>query len=258
VRTTLVVATLMVSGIVAHGEAQTPQPRPQARPSRPFVERGFVTIGAGMQAAAERLSEHAQFQINAETGTLDATYPGNSGVLFDAGAGFRIHKAFGIAVAVSRASSAVDADVSAAIPHPFFDNRDRTVTGRERDLTRTETAVHAQLYYDLTPRGRWRAKLFAGPSYFNVEQELVTEVQAIETFPFDTAEFGSATTQRAKGRGLGFHAGVDAARMLTRRLGLGALIRYARASVDLDGPDASGVSTTGGGFQAGASVRMLW
>lgn len=254
----MVVATLMMSGIVAHGEAQTPPSRRQARPSRPFVERGFVTIDAGIQAAAEELSEHAQFQTNAETGTLDATYPGNSGVLFDGGAGFRIHKAFGVAVAVSRASSSVNADVSAAIPHPFFDNRDRTVTGRAPDLTRTETAVHAQLYYDLTPRGRWRAKLFAGPSYFNVEQELVNEVQAVETFPFDTAEFGSATTQRAKGRGIGFHGGVDAARMLTRRLGLGALVRYARASVDLNGPGASGVSTTGGGFQAAASVRVLW
>jgi hypothetical protein len=248
----------MMAWGAAHVGAQTRPSKPQPRPPRPFVERGFITISAGLQAAAEELSEHVQFEANAETGTLDATYPGRTGVLFDGGAGFRIHKTLGVAVAVSRASRSGTADVSAAIPHPFFDDRDRIVSGQARDLTRAETAVHAQLYYDLNPRGRWRAKLFAGPSYFSVEQELIAEVRAVEAFPFDTAEFGSAETSKASGSGIGFHGGVDAARMFTRRIGLGALLRYSRASVDLDGTGSGTVSTTAGGFQAAASVRVLW
>jgi hypothetical protein len=211
-----------------------------------------------MQAAAEELAEHVQFEANAETGTLDATYPGRTGVLFDGGGGFRIHKTIGVAVAVSRMSKSGPADVSAAIPHPFFDDRHRVVNGQARDLTRSETAVHAQLYYDLERRGPWRAKFFAGPSYFTVEQELVTEVEAIESFPFDTAEFGRALTARATGSGLGFHGGVDVARMFTRRVGAGVLIRYGRATVDLDGAGSGSISTTAGGFQAAAGMRLLW
>lgn len=239
-------------------EAQTRPTRPQPRPPRPFVEHGFITVGAGVQAGAQDLSDGIEFEANAETGSIDAMYPGKAGVAFDATAGFRLHRQLGVAVAVSRASASASADVTAAIPHPFFDNRDRTAQGTAPDITRTETAVHAQLYYDLRPRGAWRMRLFAGPSYFNVEQELVTEVQAIETFPFDTAEFGSATTTRASGSGIGFHGGIDVARMISRRAGIGGQIRYARASVDLNVGGSHSVSTNGGGLQAVAGLKVLF
>jgi hypothetical protein len=258
VRSRILIIAAIVVGAAAHTDAQTRPARPQPRPPRPFVEHGFVTFGAGIQAASDDVTEHVLFEANAETGTLDARYPGRTGVLFDGGAGVRIHRQLGVAVMFSRASRSGAAEVSAAIPHPFFDDRDRVVTGEARDLARTETAVHAQVYYDINPRGAWRVTLFGGPSFFDVEQELVTEVQAIETFPFDTAEFGGAETERASGSGVGFHGGVDVARMFSRRFGIGALIRYAHAAIDLNGAGSATVSTDAGGLQGTAGVRVLW
>jgi hypothetical protein len=215
-------------------------------------------FGAAAQASAADLTDTVLFEANAETGTIDARYPGKTGVLADVTAGFRVRGRLGIAVGVSRSTSSGTASVSAEIPHPFFDNRDRHVDGDASGISRTETAVHGQLYYDLRPKGPWRLRVFAGPSYFNVEQEVVTSVEAAETFPFDAAEFRSASTARAKGTGIGFNGGVDVARMFSRRIGVGVLIRYARAGFDLNAPDSRRVSTDGGGLQAGGGVRILF
>lgn len=252
-------ATCLLVGLAVPGvAAQTRPARPQNAPPRPFVERGFVTFNAGGQLTADDLSDDVLFEANAETGTIRTTYPGRSALAFDGGAGFLVRRQIGIAISVSRATRSGAAAVTAEIPHPFFDDRHRVVEGDARDISRNETAVHAQVYYELRPRGSWRIRLFAGPSYFNVEQDLVTEVSAVETFPFDTAAFGRATTTRVKGSAVGFNAAIDVSRMLGRRVALGGLVRYAGANFDLNAPGSRDVSTTGGGFQALGGLRVAF
>ena len=222
------------------------------------AERGFITFDAVVQAAAGDLSDRLFFEANAETGTIEAQYPGRTGVGVDGGFGIRVRGRMGVAVAVSHAASSGVASVVAEVPHPFFDDRHRHVEGEAPDISRTETAVHLQLYYDLRPRGPWRAKLFAGPSYFNVEQELVTGVETVEAFPFDTASFGAARTTRVSGSAAGFNAGVDLSRMFGRQIGGGMMVRYARATVDLNAPGPRPVSTDSGGLQVGIGMRLVF
>ncbi len=253
----MLAAALLTIALPLDTAAQT-RPPGTPRPPGPFVEHGFIMVDAGAQAAAPDLSDRVAFDANAETGSIDARYPGKAGLLFGGTVGILVRRPLGFAVAVSRSSRSGDAAVTASIPHPFFDNSDRLVDGAASDVARTETAVHVQAYVDLRPRGGWRVRLFAGPSYFKVEQELVTEVRAEETFPFDTAEFGSATTTRASGSGFGFHGGIDVARMFTRRVGIGAVADYARGSVDLNAPGSRTVSTDAGGLQARAGLKILF
>jgi hypothetical protein len=247
---------LLLLAMSAEAGAQTRPLATPPRPARPCVEHGFIMVNAGAQGAAPKLSDRLEFESNAESGSIDATYPGKTGVLFDGAVGILVRRPLGFAVAVSRSSRTAAAAVTASIPHPFFDDRDRIVDGSAGGISRTETAVHLQAYVDLRPRGGWRVRLFAGPSYFDVEQELVTDVQAREVFPYDTAEFGGATTTHTSGSGIGFHGGIDVARMFTRRAGIGALVRYARASIDLNGTGSRSVSTDGGGLQAAAGLRL--
>ena len=248
----LAVALLLV---VAGAEAEAQQRRPAPRP---FVERGFITVGAGLQATAEDLSDRILFESNAETGRLDAEYPGRTGALVDGAAGLRVRGRLGIAVAASHATRTGRAQVTAEMPHPFFDSQPRIVNGDASDINRTETAVHGQLYYDMRPRGPWRVRLFAGPTYVSVEQEVVTGVDVDETYPFDTAEFRRATTATVKGSAIGFNAGLELARMLSARVGASGALRYARAGVDLDAPASRRVSTTGGGMEAAVGLRFLF
>jgi hypothetical protein len=246
-------AVLLALGLAAPAEAQR---RPT--PPRPFVEHGFISVAAGAQAGTGDLSDRLLFERYTETGTIEAEYPGRTGVAFDLTAGLQVRGRLGAAVGVSQARRSGGARVAAEIPHPFFANQPRAVSGDAGSVDRIESALHGQLYYDMRPRGAWRVRLFAGPSYFHVDQEVVTDVQADEVYPFDTADVGHAATGRAKGASIGVNAGLDVARMVTRRIGVSGLVRYAFASLDLEAPDNRRVSTDGGGLQAGLGLRMLF
>lgn len=249
-------ACVLVIAAAAQAEAQTaPAMAPQSAP-RPASEHGFVSVMVGPQVAPDEYSDRVSFEANAEEGVINAGYPGGTGLIFDGTAGVRLRRQLGLAVGVTRATRSGESSISAEIPHPFFDDRPRTVEGVAPDINRTETAVHLQVYYDLRPRGPWRVRLFAGPSFFSIEQELVTEIRAGETFPYDTAEFDGANTTQAEGSGVGFNAGVDLSRLFTRRLALTAMLRYAQAGIDLEAPGARTVSTNGGGLQAAAGLRL--
>lgn len=251
---------LLVVGLAAvDAAAQTrPGAKPQPRQKRPFVENGFIAFNAAGQFAGDDLSDRVLFEANAETGTLDADYGSTSSPVFDGGFGMLVHRQVGVALSVSYASRSGSASVRAQVPHPFFDDRHRPVEGEASDISRRETAIHAHMYYEMKHRGPWRVRFFGGPSYFRLEQELVTGVETQESFPFDTAEFRRAITERAKGSGIGVNAGLDVTRMLSRRAGLGALVRYTGASMDLDAPGSRSVSTTGGGLTAGVGLRVAF
>ncbi|HJR59176.1 MAG TPA: hypothetical protein VJ813_07260 [Vicinamibacterales bacterium] len=244
----LTACVLTLAAVPAYGQSAA-----RAQPAR-----GFVTFNAAAQGAAADLTDRVFFESNAETGTIETRYPGRTGLLIDVGGGWRVWRRLGVGVAVSRTTSSGTAAVTAEMPHPFFDNRDRHIEGEATSVSRTQTATHAELYYELPSRGRWRMRLFAGPSYFNLEQDVVTAVSADETYPYDTAGFGSATTGRAKGSGLGINGGADVAWMFSRRIGAGALIRYAHASLDLTAPGSRNVSSDGGGLQGGGGIRILF
>lgn len=239
----LAVVCVLLAGAAQPADAQT-------------TPRGFATVSAGAQRGGTEIIDQVAFQANAETGRIDARYPSGTGVLFDAGAGLRLWRQMGLSLAVSQAASSSRAEVTASVPHPFFDDRDRMVSGEAGDVERRERAAHLQLFYEVPSAGRWRLRLFGGPSYFTVEQDLVSDVTVDEAFPFDTATFKSAITSRATGSGLGFHAGADASWMFTRKVGAGMLLRYARGAIDLNAPDAGSVSSDGGGLQAGVGVRF--
>ena len=250
------VALLIAGSSIIEVDAQTTQAKPQ--PPRPFVENGFVSLNAGGLFASDQGSERILFEANAETGTLDADYPGGAAPVFDGAFGLLVHRQIGVGLSVSRSSRSGSALVRAQVPHPFFDNRHRAVEGDATDMNRSETAVHAQIYYELRHRGPWRVRVFAGPAYVRVEQALVTGVDTQETYPFDTAEFRRAITQEAKGSGFGVGVGLDVSRMFTRRAGLGAVVRYTAASIDLNAPGGSDVSTDAGGLTAGLGLRVAF
>ena len=183
------------------------------------------------------------------------------GFIFDAGGGYRLWKNLAAGVAVSYFTRSDSASTTSSFPHPFFFNQPRAVAGDAAGVTRTETAVHVQAMYLVNPGGpggRLRVVLSGGPSFFTVEQDLVTEVTITETFPYDTATFASAQTSREKGSAPAFNVGADVMWMFNRRFGVGGLVRFARTSVDLDAPGGRTISMDAGGIYAGGGIRVLF
>jgi hypothetical protein len=220
--------------------------------------RGYISFNAGVQATTNDFADRFEFERNVETGSTDVDYPVKAGVFYDGGAGVRLWKGLGAGVSVSFFSRDDSAEITAQIPHPFFFDRPREVTGTLDGVTRSETGVHVQLMYMLDPSGPLRVVLFGGPSFFSVEQDLVTEVRYAETYPFDTATFTTADVNRENGSAVGFNAGADVMWEFHRNFAAGALLRFARASVDLDAPNNRSVSVDAGGFHAGGGIRVIF
>ncbi len=261
-----VAAGLLLTLLAAPAAAQQPPAtaqKPPATAKKPAAAkrapgRGFIAFNAGVQTASSDFTDEFAFMANAEAGTIEASYPSEVPFVLDASAGYRFWGRVGVALGVSRTSAKGSVAVRASVPHPFMLDHDRLVEGEASDVARTETAAHLQLFYEMMPKGKWRTRFFAGPSYFNVEQDLVHTVTVNESYPYDTATFATAVTGNAEGSSVGFNVGADISWMFSKRTGAGLLLRYARAGIDLNAPDSRTVSTDGGGLQAGAGIRFLF
>jgi hypothetical protein len=223
-----------------------------------WSERVHISVNGAFQTAANDFSDRFEFEKDLETGSTATEYKVSTGFLFDAGGGVRLWKNLGAGVAASFFTRKDTATTVTRSPHPFFFNQLREVTGDAPNLTRTETAVHVQAMYFINPSGPLRLVLSAGPSFYNVEQDLVASVALTETFPYDTAEFSSARSEKSKGSAPAFNAGADVMWMLTRKFGVGGILRFSRATVDLDAPNNRTVSVDVGGFYAGGGIRLLF
>jgi hypothetical protein len=224
----------------------------------PLTQRIFISVNGGVQQAPSDASDRFEFDEHVETATVDVTYPYKANPAFDGGIGVRVWRRFGAGFAFSRFSGDTEAQVRGSIPHPFFFDQPREIEGTASGLTRSETALHAQVFYVLPLAGRLQAIVSAGPSRIEAEQGVVRDLQYDEEFPFDTATFRSASTRGAKASAIGFNVGADVAYMFTRRLGVGGLLRFSRATVDLDAGGGRSVSVDVGGLQGGGGIRLVF
>jgi hypothetical protein len=223
-----------------------------------WPERVHISVNGAFQTTTNDFSDRFEFERDVETGSTEVDYPVQGRFIFDAGAGYRFWKNLAAGGAVSHFTRNDVASTTSSFPHPFFFNQPREVTGDATGVKRSETAVHIQAMYLVNPGGRLRLVLSGGPSFFTVEQDLVTEVTITETFPFDTATFASAQKSRKKGSAAAFNVGADVMWMLNRTFGVGGLVRFSRASVDLDAPANRTISVDAGGVYAGGGVRILF
>ena len=161
-----------------------------------------------------------------------------------------------VGLTISRVGGGGDARVSASLPHPV-----RFDAPRSAQLTSTsdhsERAVHLQALWTIPVRDWFDVTVSAGPSFYSVRQELVTEfffAEGAEPFHSVTA---TGTTQLTRAESaVGLNLGVDGVYMLTPRIGSGLTLRYSGASVDLPGASGQTVSVDAGGFQAALGIRF--
>ena len=158
-----------------------------------WQSRGFVTINGGYQLTSTDFADNVVFTLNVEEGDFDAGYRVDTGAVFDVSGGMRVRQNLAIGVGVSRFSRADDANVTARIPHPFFFDQHRPISGSAVGLKRQETAVHVQALWIVPVNDRFDVALFGGPTFVTVIQDLLTEV---EFTVYRTQFFGHRLTLR--------------------------------------------------------------
>ena len=236
---------IAILSIPATVHAQSAQPRVR------------ISVSGGVQSTASTVSDRITFELNVETETIDVKYPKTPGVLVDVGFGVRLWKNLGVGIAVGHVTGDGTADVTASVPHPFLFTQ-RTVTGKQGGLSREETDLHLQVQYAIPASSRLRIVLGAGPSRLKLTQDVVTDVNVTETYPYDTAAFRDAVTKGASASVSGFNAGLDVTWTLTRYVGFGGLVRYTRADADLDVRTDHRLSMKAGGAQGAAGIRFAF
>jgi hypothetical protein len=94
--------------------------------------------------------------------------------------------------------------------------------------------------------------VFGGPTWFMVDQDLVTAVTVTDSYPFDTASFaGTATVRQSKSKA-GFNVGGDLTWLLRPRVGVGVDVRFSRAEIPL----TDTATIVAGGAHVGAGMRF--
>ena len=216
-----------------------------------------VSINFGGQLSSMTFTTTTTSTVYLETATINSSYTIPRGRLFDGGILFRVARSFGVGVALSAYSEHNDAAVTGSIPHPFFDNRLRPLSGSATGLQRSEISAHIQAAYMAASR-KVDFAIFGGPTIFRVSQDLVSNSPYTEAYPYDTVAFAQATT-KAEGTKVGFNVGVDVGYKLSRTVGVGGLVQYSRARLSFPLTDsASDVSVDAGGLQAGGGVRFYF
>ena len=209
--------------------------------------RGALSINGGLQTATSDFSDSVRFGhalFGPEEAALDTRYPASDDALFDIGGSVRVWRNLAVGASVSWLTRETDADVTGRLPHPFWFDRPRGVSGTATGLARTETAVHVQAQW-VIPFGRSVAvTLFGGPTWLNATQDLVADITFEQAYPFDSASYSGA------------HAGADVAYYFSERIGVGGMVRFSRGSVELDSPDGDILKNDVGGVHTSGGLRI--
>ena len=147
------------------------------------------------------------------------------------------------------------------VPHPFLRNRHATDIDVTADmLERQDRAVDVSLIYVARTPDAWRVRLFGGPTYFRLKQQMVSDI--IYNHVFNLIGFNSVDIQRyefetEEGNAWGLHAGVDAGYFFSRYVGVGGVVRFNRGTVKVDDPlSEEEVELKAGHVTAGGGLRL--
>jgi hypothetical protein len=228
----------------------------RARVNEESAARGLVSVNATDQRTSTAFAGTTTFSQNAETGSLTTNYDGRHPIVVDVAGAAKVWRALAIVVAGTWTSQTGNASVSAGIPHPFKFDAPRSVSGVTSGLKRREIALHLDPALLIPLGGSTNLMLFGGPSYFRVNQNLVTGITATEVYPYDTATFASTTTEAFTRSRIGFNAGFDITVGFSKYVGVGALARYSRAPLTFTAGDGGDVEVKAGGLQIGGGLRF--
>lgn len=255
--TSFVLAVCLAAAPAAAQSSSNPAAEPQASQAgrrqitRPagttWTDRVLVSANAGWQSVSTTFDDSRTFPLYAETARFTSDYEVKSNTAIDVGAAVRLWRGLGIGAAFTRFTDSRDIAISATLPHPFLFDRDRSVSGTAAG-EREESAAHVQAVFVAPIGRRVQLAVFGGPSFFSVKQTVVTDIDYREDFPFDEATFTRATTETESESKVGFTVGADVAWFFSRNVGVGGIVRFARATVEtsLGELDAGGVIAGGG------------
>jgi hypothetical protein len=223
-----------------------------------MLGRVFVDVNGGYRSRSLSFSDTRRDAWFGETASWTADYEVKNGPALDTSAGVRVWRTLVARVGYTRFTDTRAAAIVGSVPHPFFFNQERGISGESPGLKQEEQALHLGALWAVPVNPRLEVAVFGGPSLFQLKRDLVEDVRyADSSYPYDNVAFDGTIVKTVKDQGFGFHAGADVAYFFTRTVGVGALVQFTRGRVDLTSPATGGsLSVDVGGLQAGGGIRL--
>ncbi|MDP2319525.1 MAG: outer membrane beta-barrel protein [Acidobacteriota bacterium] len=226
----------------------------------PWEDRVFINIGFGVESGSSTLADTKPVSIYEEAGSVSTSSTYTSGSLFDAGIGVRIWKNLSVGAGYHQEQNTADIEVTGSAPHPVFFNTPRSFSATAGgDQFRKERAMHLQVGWMVPFGTKLDVLLFAGPSFFRLEQPVVSAVTISEVGAPYTEVLANATVASRKKSMVGYNVGADVSYMMWQndsvRVGGGVFLRYAAASTTVLLLQSEH-DTTAGGLQFGFGARF--
>jgi len=248
-----------------------PPPRPKAPPPPPPASsrrteanlgrpppRFSVSLNGALGSEAFQLSDVNRFELFKEPAQIESVYrdPRRSqGIELEAQ--YRFAGPLAVSGAVERFRNDRNAAFRASLPHPFFFDRFRELSGTESGLTYEETALHLDGVFTKT-WGAFTFDAFGGPSWFATRTEILTSVLYDETFPFNEVVFEGVEARVFDSRPFGYNAGGAATVRIAGIFGVDFRVRYTRARTQVILDDGRAIALEAGGLRLGAGLRFLF
>jgi hypothetical protein len=224
-----------------------------------WTDRAYINFNVGFETTSGTLNDSVTFNLYDESGLKTVEQNVDSGSLFDFSAGTRVWRNVSVGIGYHRGTNTSEASASASVPHPVFFNSNRNAAVSAGDLERTEYAFHLQFGYMLPISDVLSIHVTAGPSFFRLKQQVLSDMTFTEqAFPFTSVDATAVITERTDNV-TGVNAGVDVAFQLydggDYKIGAGMFLRYAGASARIP-VIANEVDTDVGGLQIGFGARL--
>jgi hypothetical protein len=224
----------------------------------PWEGRGYVNLNYGMQVKSTSLVTATEtFTVYEEQGKLTSAQEIDSQSPFlDFGGGFRLFGNFGLGFACSRLSTEGSAVVTATVPSPLVYDQPRTANSTATGLEHVEQGYHFQAIWMLPITDKFDVVFSAGPTLFQLSQGVVSTPKVSEVGPPYTAVNMTTSTVTVSDSQIGFNVGADLTYRFANNFGVGAMVRYAAATVSLTPEGGPALDVKVGGFQLGGGLRV--
>ncbi len=221
--------------------------------------RWTIGLGGGLLTTSDGPTGASSFDhplFGDEQGEFNADYAGGDASHYELSVGVRLRDRLALGVTWSESSVSDDAAIMARLPHPLYYDAHRTLEASSGSLSRDETALHLSLKWTVHDGEALQVGLFGGPSQIELTHDLVSAIRFEQAYPFDEVTYEGADIQSESGDAVGYHVGADVVYWFGETFGLGFLVRFSGASVDLNAPNGESMSVDVGGLQGAVDLRV--
>jgi hypothetical protein len=248
-----VVTLLIVCGVFA-GTA-----RQASAQGALWADRGYINFSLGVQSGSSDMTDSRTGTVYEEAATVTSSSTFSSGAIYDFGVGFRVFRNLTVGLSYHQGKNDTDGHLTGSIPSPVIFNRPRTLDQTVDELERKEKAIHLQFGWVVPINEKFDVLVFGGPSFFRVEQDVVSDVTFGEGNN-NTVVANPSITTRKKSQ-TGYNVGADATYIVWQndsvRVGAGGFVRFTQASTDIEMFNGGAPQSTDlGGVQFGFGARL--